>query len=169
MALGGLVAVDDVGRVIELAGVRYLNPADQVFDEMLEGWRNQQLSRNLAFSTIEQRLALVRRFQAAVNEYPWQWAPVHVDEFFGDQRAERGSKQSTLRSYQNALRTFCNYICHPDYGGNSCVRSSLTPIRRRYVSTGTQLSTSKPASVGPGNGHSPAGSCRTFLTAPTMR
>jgi integrase/recombinase XerD len=56
MALGGLVAVDDVGRVIELAGVRYLNPSDQVFDEMLEGWRNQQLSRNLAFSTIEQRL-----------------------------------------------------------------------------------------------------------------
>ena len=68
------MAVDDAGRVLELAGVRYLNPADQVFEEMLEGWRNQQLSRNLAFSTIEQRLALVRRFQASVNEFPWQWS-----------------------------------------------------------------------------------------------
>lgn len=110
------MAVDDAGRVLELAGVRYLNPADQVFDEMLEGWRNQQLSRNLAFSTIEQRLALVRRFQASVNEFPWQWSAAHVDEFFGDQRAERGSTHSTLRCYQNALRMFCSYICHPDYG-----------------------------------------------------
>lgn len=38
------MAVDSAGRVLELGGVRYLNPADQVFEEMLEGWRNQQLS-----------------------------------------------------------------------------------------------------------------------------
>ena len=27
---GRLVAVDDLGRVIQLGGVRYLNPADQI-------------------------------------------------------------------------------------------------------------------------------------------
>jgi integrase/recombinase XerD len=169
MALGGLVAVDDVGRVIELAGVRYLNPADQIFDEMLEGWRNQQLSRNLAFSTIEQRLALVRGFQAAVNEYPWQWAPVHVDEFFGDQRAERGSKQSTLRSYQNALRTFCNYIGHPDYGWEQLCEKLFNAYPAQVCFDWNTAQHVQASERGPGNGHSPAGSCRTFLTAPTMR
>lgn len=29
---------------------------------MLDGWRNQQLSRNLQFATIEQRLRCVQRF-----------------------------------------------------------------------------------------------------------
>ena len=33
-----LMAVDDFGRVIALGGVRYLNPADQVLEEMLTGW-----------------------------------------------------------------------------------------------------------------------------------
>jgi hypothetical protein len=32
-----------------------LRPDEQVFEAMLTGWRNQQLARNLAFSTIEGR------------------------------------------------------------------------------------------------------------------
>jgi len=110
------MAVDKAGRHVQLVGVRYINPHDQVMAEMLTGWRNQQLSRNLAFTTVDQRDAVVRRFQRFTNEYPWTWSPAHVDEFFGDLRAERNAKQSTIRGYQQALRAFCGYVAHPDYG-----------------------------------------------------
>lgn len=36
-----------------------------------------------------------------------QWA--------GAVRAEYAVKRSTVRSYQNALRLFCEYSAHPDY------------------------------------------------------
>jgi hypothetical protein len=65
-----VVVVDSAGRVLELGDVRFLHPEDQVFAQMLTGWRNQQLSRNLAFGTIESRERLVTRFQEYTNEYP---------------------------------------------------------------------------------------------------
>ena len=36
-------------------GVRLLRPDEQVFTAMLDGWRNQQLARNLSFGTVESR------------------------------------------------------------------------------------------------------------------
>jgi hypothetical protein len=72
--------------------------AERTFVEMLEGWRNQQLARNLAFATINAREAEVRRFVAEAGEYPWRWSPQLVDEWLGDQRAVRHLRQSTIRS-----------------------------------------------------------------------
>jgi integrase/recombinase XerD len=110
------VAVDDLGRVIPLVAVRYLNPADQVLEEMFAGWRRQQLARNLAHDTINQREQVVRRFLDHVNEMPWQWTVAQVDEFFGDLRAVHHVQRSTIRSYQNGLRLFCSYLTDPVYG-----------------------------------------------------
>lgn len=45
---------------------------------MLDGWRNQQLSRNLQFATIDQRLRMVERFIGHVNVDPWNWTPADV-------------------------------------------------------------------------------------------
>ncbi len=39
-----------------------------------------------------------------------------VEEFFSDLRSISRRKQSTIRGYQNALRLFCSYVSHPDYG-----------------------------------------------------
>ncbi len=90
---------------------------------MLSGWRNQQLSRNLKHETIAQRERVVQRFHEYTNEYPWQWQPGHVDEFFGDLRSVQHAKQATVRGYQGALRAFCTYISSPDYGwGPLCER-----------------------------------------------
>ncbi|GAA3754307.1 hypothetical protein [Salinactinospora qingdaonensis] len=36
-------------------GTALLRPEEQVFEAMLEGWRNQQLARSLAVSMIEGR------------------------------------------------------------------------------------------------------------------
>jgi hypothetical protein len=67
-----------------------LRPDAQVFDAMLEGWRQQQLSRNLAFGTVDARLELLRRFQDHSGEFPWQWTPQHLEEWSTDLRAVRG-------------------------------------------------------------------------------
>ena len=83
---------------------------------MLEGWRNQQLCRNLDHDTIAGRVRIVERFLELTNEFPWTWTPVMAEEFFSDLRSVHGRKQSTIRGYQNALRLFCSYVSHPDYG-----------------------------------------------------
>lgn len=46
---------------------RLLRPDEQVFEAMLAGWRDQQLSRNLALATIKTRIDLVRRFHRFTN------------------------------------------------------------------------------------------------------
>ena len=108
--------IDELGRVSTADGLRLLHPQDQVWEQMLTGWRHQQLSRNLAHSTIEQREHVVVRFFEYTNRYPWQWRPGDVDEFFGDLRAERHLARATVRSYQGALRAFCDYLAQPGYG-----------------------------------------------------
>lgn len=109
------MSIDDLGRASLNSAVPMLHPDEQVWEEMLDGWRKQQLARNLAFQTIEQRERLVRRFQDSIGEYPWSWSAAHADEFFGDRRAIHGNARSTLRSYENALRLFCDYTISPDY------------------------------------------------------
>lgn len=108
--------VDKSGRVFLVGSVPLLHPEVQTVDEMLDGWRNQQLCRNLAHDTIEPRIATVRRFIDQTNEFPWSWTPAIVEEFFGDLRSIKGRRQSTVRGYQNTLRLFCSYIADPDYG-----------------------------------------------------
>lgn len=98
------------------AGVPLLRPDAQVFEAMLEGWRQQQLSRNLAFGTVDARLELLRRFQRYSGEFPWRWTPQHLEEWSTDLRAVRGVALSTVRSYQLAIRAFLAYACEPLYG-----------------------------------------------------
>lgn len=110
------MAVDEVGRAYLVSSVRPLHPEEQAVAEMLQGWRNQLLSRNLAFTTIDGMIAKVRRFLDYSNEFPWTWTVAMVDEFFGDLRSIHGLSQSSIRGYQGTLRQFCTYVCHPDYG-----------------------------------------------------
>jgi hypothetical protein len=52
--LGDVLAIDSIGRASRNTAVPLLHPEDQVVQEMFDGWRNQQLSRNLSFQTIQQ-------------------------------------------------------------------------------------------------------------------
>ncbi|MGY4712802.1 tyrosine-type recombinase/integrase [Mycolicibacterium sp. CBM1] len=110
------MAVDDVGRAHLVDAVRPLHPEEQTVAEMLQGWRNQQLSRNLQFETIDARIKQVQRFIEHSNEFPWTWTVAMVDEFFGDLRSIHKLAQSSIRSYQVGLRQFCSYVSNPDYG-----------------------------------------------------
>ncbi|MGX7829054.1 tyrosine-type recombinase/integrase [Actinokineospora sp. 24-640] len=93
---------------------RLLRPDEQVFEAMLDGWADQQLSRNLAQATVARRVEGVRRFQAFTNEWPWQWGPVDLEEFTAQLRGKRRAL-STIRSYQGDVRLFCDYTADPRY------------------------------------------------------
>ncbi len=71
--MGRKFDVSGAAHMVVLDGVALLQPDAQVFECMLDGWRQQQLSRNLGFATVETRAQTVRRFQAHTNAYPWQW------------------------------------------------------------------------------------------------
>jgi integrase/recombinase XerC len=102
-------------------GVSLLRPEEQVFSAMLNGWRNQQLARNLAFSTISGREKVVDAFARSADAWPWHWSAQLVDEWLGDLRSVRNLKRSTLRTYQEAVRSFCAYIIDPAYQwSNEC-------------------------------------------------
>lgn len=93
-----------------------LRPEDQVFDEMLSGWRDQQVSRNLRPQTIEDRVGLVRRFHRFTNEYPWSWTPQELEAFTSELRSgDSPVALSTIRGYQCALRLFLEFAGDPRY------------------------------------------------------
>ncbi|OZF41829.1 integrase [Rhodococcus sp. 14-2470-1b] len=110
------MGVDRSGRVVLVESVTPLHPEEQTVEEMLTGWRNQQLCRNLQLGTIEQRQQVVVRFIDYTNEFPWAWTPAMVEEYFGDLRSIRRIAHSTIRSYQTSLKLFCSYISNPEYG-----------------------------------------------------
>lgn len=97
-------------------GVQLLHPEEQLFAAMLDGWRNQQLARNLSFSSISNRERAVRALAGHAQAFPWLWAPQMVDEWMGDMRSISHLRQSTLRNYQGSVRTFCDFLTDPAYG-----------------------------------------------------
>lgn len=106
-----------------VSGVSLLRPEEQVFEAMLNGWRNQQLARNLSFGTVEAREGVVRRFRLFADAAPWAWRASDADEFFTEARAVRNLSHATLLGYQAALKLFCGYITDGHYGWpEECLR-----------------------------------------------
>lgn len=108
------------GRVPEFLttdGIGLFRADDRVFEAMLDGWRAQLLARGLTVDTIKGMARNVEVFQRYTNGYPWTWAAHDLDEYFADRRsAERAVGVRTLRTYANAIRAFCSYLCDPRYG-----------------------------------------------------
>ena len=99
---------------------------------MLEGWRAQQLARNLAFATIEQ--AARRRCGRSprhADASPWVWSAQMVDEWLGDLRAVQWAARSTIRNYALAVSAFCRYLTDPAYGwaGECQARFGTHPVQ----------------------------------------
>ena len=89
-----------------------VDPERITFEAMQDGWVAQQRSRQLKASTIEGRLAVVRRFAEYSNQYPWQWTPPEFEAFV---TSLAGARPTTIRGYQAALRIFLEYLTSPDY------------------------------------------------------
>lgn len=88
----------------------------EVFEAMLDGWRAQQLSRNLSFATIDTGARVVRRFQDHAGSFPWGWTAAEMERWAGQLRVTHGRARSTVRSYELAVRSFLAYACDPAYG-----------------------------------------------------
>ena len=112
-------------------GVPLLRPEEQVFTAMLQGWRHQQLARNLSLATIAVRERAARALAAHADAFPWAWSAALLDEWLGDLRAVRGLRRSTLRGYQEAIRLLCVYLTDPAYGwpGECETNSGTHPVQ----------------------------------------
>lgn len=98
------------------AGVAFLHEEEAVFKGMLDGWAAQMAGgRGLTPGTVKGTLGRVRSFQEFSNEWPWRWSAAMFDEWMMELVA-KGLVISTRRGYQQAIRSFCSYLCSPHYG-----------------------------------------------------
>jgi integrase/recombinase XerC len=91
-----------------------LRADEQVFEAMVQGWSDQQLSRGLRPDTVSGRTLMIQRFQRFSADWPWAWRPVDLDEFTAELRGERKALP-TIRAYQGSLRQFLDYVSDPRY------------------------------------------------------
>ncbi|MEU4119048.1 hypothetical protein AB0F71_31705 [Kitasatospora sp. NPDC028055] len=112
-------------------GLPLLRPEQQVFEAMLEGWRNQQLARNLSPGYIQAHERAVRALADHADAMPWEWTAANADDWFADLRAVHGCVRGTLRNYQTTIRLFCDFLTDPAYGWaeRACATSEPTPSR----------------------------------------
>jgi integrase/recombinase XerC len=106
----GAVQLRVVGEDVEES------PENSVFESMLDGWRAQRLSRNLAFATVESGSRVLRRFQDAVGLYPWQWSAADLENWVAALRSGEGRANSTVRNYGLTVAMFLTYARDPAYG-----------------------------------------------------
>lgn len=83
-----------------------------LLEEMLGGWRRQQLARRLAPSTIGDRERVVRRLVEFAQGWPWSWREEQLEGWV----AANGWAHSTVRTYQDAIAGFLDYVCDDRYG-----------------------------------------------------
>jgi len=98
-------------------GVVHLDEPAAVFDAMVSGWARQQNSRLLGEGTVAARLALIRRFTAFAQTYPWQWTAGDIEDFTmslmsGPDRLA----PSTIRGHHVTVRLFCDFLLDGRYG-----------------------------------------------------
>src|SRR5260370_33622768 len=98
-------------------GVVLLDPEPSVFEAMLAGWAKQQRSRFLRENTtIERRLALVRRMADFTGQYPWQWQPAEAEAFISPLRSgPRPIAGSTAPGYEITIKMFCEELADARY------------------------------------------------------
>ncbi len=102
-----------------------VDQAGAVFESMLASWRDQQLARNLNLATIEARERVVRRFRSHGDVWPWEWLPGHLSAWVAGMRTVDHHAYSTVRSYELAFSSFCEYVCDPAYGWDEVCLASF--------------------------------------------
>lgn len=99
------------------SGVSFLREEEAVFEGMLAGWRAQQLGgRNLGEDYVRSTARAVAQFRAHSGTLPWEWSAGQFDEWMLDLVSVRKLARSTIRSYQQAVRGFCEYLTSEHYG-----------------------------------------------------
>lgn len=110
------VVGDMSARLLVPSSVSHLHPEEAVLEGMLRGWEAQMASRGLADRSITNVKRLIHHFIRFSGEYPWRWSADDMDAWSAELRQVRSLSRSTLRSYQGAVRQFCDYVTDARYG-----------------------------------------------------
>jgi len=103
-------------RLYLASGVPLLRAEDVVLKAMYDGYSAHLIgSRGLKRKTVELRLGVVRRFVDYTNQYPWHWSAGLLDEWMVSLVSESQRARSTVRRYQESLKSFCDYLIRPEY------------------------------------------------------
>lgn len=116
---------------------------------VLEGWEKQQRAKDFSPATIRTRRTLVLAFIDFTGHYPWEWTLGDADDFFSHARAVRNLSHATVRSYQSAIKLFCDYVCDPRYDWNEQVAKLFGHVFAQVVTelnrvTHSQANTGRP-------------------------
>lgn len=148
------------GRLIRLPLRPDAMSADAVFEEMLTGWKQQQLARNFTVGTIRGRESLVRRFVDHTGHFPWDWTVGDADDFFAHERSIVNLAFATIRAYQTHLKVFCDFLTDPAYDWDRiCIQAFGRSLPRSSPSS-TAPAMPRPTSRHQPSGRSPGPSCR---------
>lgn len=71
-------------------GAALLRPEEQTLAAMLDGLRDQQLARSLAFSTMGKRLTAIGADTRHGDAFPWAWTSQMVNGWLDDLRGLSG-------------------------------------------------------------------------------
>lgn len=111
-----------------------LRPEPALFDAMLVGWRNQQVSRRLSPSVIADRERVVRRFAEFSQAWPWSWREDQLEAWVASNRWAH----STVRTYQGSVAGFLEYVCDPRYGWASQCEQRVGAVPRQICHDGNR-------------------------------
>ncbi len=87
---------------------------DEVFNDMTTSWQVEMTARHLGHSYIANRASVVSRFRDYAESDPWEWRP-ELMSHWSSELVTDGLSGSTIRSYQGAVRQFCEHITNPAY------------------------------------------------------
>ena len=104
------------------------------------------------------------------GRYPWEWSVGDADDYFSHARAVRNLSHSTVRSYQGAVKLFCDYACSPQY--DWCEQSAKL-FGRVFAQVVTELNRVTHCAAArkrdPGSGLSASESCRSSSISQTLK
>ncbi len=94
-----------------------------LLNEVLNGWARLHQANAFGDGTIRSRRSIVMRLVDFSGHSLWQWTLGDADEFFAHARGVKNVSHFTVRTYQGAIRLFCDFACNLQYDCNEhCAR-----------------------------------------------
>jgi len=116
---------------------------------VLDGWERQQRAKDFGPGTIRTRRRLVLKLVDFSGRYPWEWTMGDADDFFSHARGVRNLSHSTVRSYQTAIKLFCDYACDPRYDWSEQAAKLFGHVFAQVVTELNRITHSQPGDAGP--------------------
>lgn len=122
---------------------------DFFLESVLDGWARQQRAKDFAAATIGTRRKAVLNLVDFSGHYPWEWTLADADDFFSHARAVRNLSHGTVRSYQGAIKLFCDFACDPRYDWSDLSATQFGRVFAQVVTELNRVTHSEPTEARP--------------------